>query len=110
MSAHHLLRYHHHGLCRKSPVAMVEKIFERGAEKVDNKNVVKAFLAEIIYIRDTSYLIISNSRFGDCLDYTDGSQRGFYMFDIRLAIEEHRFSEVPIEVCVRCECSLILDD
>jgi len=35
-------------------MAMVEEIFEAGSEEVDDKDIVKAFLTEVINIRDTS--------------------------------------------------------
>jgi hypothetical protein len=53
-----LLRHHYHGLGCESSVAMVEEIFERGAKKIDDKNVVEAFLAKIVDIRDASYMAL----------------------------------------------------
>jgi hypothetical protein len=35
---------------------MVEEIFKRGAEEIDHKDIVKAFLAKVIDIRNTGYL------------------------------------------------------
>ena len=63
MLAHHLLRYHYYSLDGKSSIAMVEKILEGGSEEVDHEYIVEAFLAEIIYIRDTSYSCISKKRY-----------------------------------------------
>ncbi len=34
---------------------MIEEILERGSKQVDDKNVVQAFLAEVVYIRDASF-------------------------------------------------------
>lgn len=53
---YHLLRHHHHGLCRESSIAVIKKIFEGRAQQVNDQNVVEALLAEVVDIRDTSYL------------------------------------------------------
>jgi len=34
-------------------MAMIEEVFETGPEQIDNKDVVKAFLTEVIDIRNT---------------------------------------------------------
>jgi hypothetical protein len=49
----HLLRNHHHGLYGESPVAVVEEILERWSEEVDDQDVVEAFLAEVVDIRNS---------------------------------------------------------
>jgi hypothetical protein len=41
---------------------VVEKVFERRAEEVDDEDVVKAFLTEVIDIRYASYQNISMER------------------------------------------------
>lgn len=51
---YHLLCYHHNSLRRESSVAVVKEIFQRWSEEIDDQDVVKAFLAEIIDIRDPS--------------------------------------------------------
>ena len=51
--AYHLLCNHYHCLGGESPVAVIEEVFEGGSEKVNDEDIVKAFLAEVIYIRDT---------------------------------------------------------
>ena len=55
MTANHLLRYHHNSLRRESSIAVIKQIFERGSEEVDDEDVVQAFLAKVIDIRDTSW-------------------------------------------------------
>lgn len=52
-----MLRYHHYSFGRESSVAVVEKVFERRAEEVDDEDVVKAFLTEVIDIRYAGYQI-----------------------------------------------------
>lgn len=44
---------HDDGLDRESPSASVEKVLERGTEKIDDENIVEAFLAEVVNVRDT---------------------------------------------------------
>ena len=34
---------------------MVEEVFQTGPEEVNDKDVVKTFLAEVVYIRNASY-------------------------------------------------------
>ena len=53
----HLLRYHDYSLCRESSVAVVEKVFEGRAEEVNDEDIVKAFLTEVIDIRYAGYQI-----------------------------------------------------
>ena len=50
----HLLGDHDDGLDRKAASAVVEEVLERGTEQVNDKNVVEAFLAEVIDIGDAS--------------------------------------------------------
>jgi hypothetical protein len=49
-----LFRHHDYSLRRKSPIAVVKEVFEGRPEKVNNENVVKALLAKVIDIRNTS--------------------------------------------------------
>ena len=53
--AYHLLRYHDNSLDGKSSVAMIEQVFERRTKKVDDEDIMKALLAEVIDIRDAGY-------------------------------------------------------
>jgi hypothetical protein len=50
---YHLLGDHDNGLDGKSAVAVVKEVFETGTEKVNHQYVVKTFLPEIVYIRNT---------------------------------------------------------
>lgn len=52
--SYHLLSHHDHRLYREPSVAMIKQIFERRTEEVDHQDVVEAFLAKVIDIRDTS--------------------------------------------------------
>lgn len=54
VGTYHLLGYHDNSLDGELPVAVVEQVLQAGAEKVDDQNVVEAFLAEIIDIRNPS--------------------------------------------------------
>ena len=47
----HLFCNHNNSLRGKSSIAVIEEIFKGRAEEVNNKDVVQAFLTEIIYIR-----------------------------------------------------------
>lgn len=53
-TTYHLLGYHDNGLDGEFPVAVVEEVFQTGSEKVNDQDVVQAFLAEVIDIRDPS--------------------------------------------------------
>jgi len=53
-TTYHLLRDHDNGLDGEAPVAVIEKVFETGAEEIDDEDVVKAFLAKIVDIRNSS--------------------------------------------------------
>ena len=48
--AHHLLSNHHNGLRGESAVAMIEEVLEGRAEEVNDKNVVKTLLSEVVDI------------------------------------------------------------
>lgn len=50
----HLLGRHNDRLDREAPAAHVEQVFERGAEQVDDKNVVQTFIAEVVDLRNAS--------------------------------------------------------
>jgi hypothetical protein len=52
VETYHLLGYHDNRLDGEFPVAVVEEVLQARAEEVDDQNVVQAFLAEIIDIRD----------------------------------------------------------
>lgn len=54
VAPYHLFRDHDHRLGREFSVAVVEQIFQGGSEEVNDENIVKAFLAEVIDIRYTS--------------------------------------------------------
>ena len=47
-----MLGYHDDRLDGELAVAVVEQVLETGTEQVDDQNVVQAFLAEVINIRD----------------------------------------------------------
>jgi len=47
---YHLLSDHHNSLCGEPAVAVIEEILERRAEKVNNEDVVKTLLTEIVDI------------------------------------------------------------
>jgi hypothetical protein len=49
----HLLRYHDDRLDGESPAAVIEQVFERGTEEVDDQDVVQALLAKVVDIRNT---------------------------------------------------------
>jgi hypothetical protein len=55
LQSYHLLCYHDDCLDRELPVAVVEQILQAGAEEVNDQDVVKAFLAKVINIRDPGY-------------------------------------------------------
>jgi hypothetical protein len=44
---------HDDGLDRESPSTSVEKVLKRGTEKIDDEDIVEAFLSEVINVRDT---------------------------------------------------------
>jgi hypothetical protein len=52
LSTYHLLRYHDNGLDGELAVAVVEQVLQAGPEQVDDQDVVEAFLAKVIDIRD----------------------------------------------------------
>jgi hypothetical protein len=58
-----LLCYHDDCLGRKPAVAVIKEIFEGGTEEVNDKNIVEAFLAKIIDIRNSSCFDISPAAF-----------------------------------------------
>lgn len=45
---------HDDSLDRESPSTSVEKVLKRGTEQIDDEDIVEAFMAEIINVRDTS--------------------------------------------------------
>ena len=64
IAAHHLFSYHYDGLDRESSVAMIKQVFKTRPEKVDDENIVEAFLAEVVDIRYTG--CESQQSWGDC--------------------------------------------
>ena len=48
--SYHLLSHHDHCLRGKPSVAVVEQVFERRSKKIDDEDVVKAFLAKVVDI------------------------------------------------------------
>jgi hypothetical protein len=61
VSAYHLLRYHNNGLDGELPVAVVEQILQAGSKEVNDQDVVQAFLAEVIDIRDPSWKTLARA-------------------------------------------------
>ena len=59
MVSNHLFGYHDHSLYRKPSVAVVEQIFQGGSKEINDQDVVKTFLAEIIYIGNSSYQVLA---------------------------------------------------
>ena len=53
--AYHLLGHHDYGFGRESSVAMIEQVFQRGSQEVNDEDIVKTLLTKIIDIRDSSY-------------------------------------------------------
>lgn len=51
---HHLLSDHDNSLDREASVAMIEEVFQAGTEQVDNQDVVKTLLPEVVDIGDAS--------------------------------------------------------
>ena len=52
VETYHLLCYHDDCLDRKLPVAVVKQVLETWTEQIDHQDVVEAFLAKVINIRD----------------------------------------------------------
>ena len=48
-----MLSYHHNGLGGESAVAVIEEVFERRPEEVNDENVVKTLLAKVVDIGNT---------------------------------------------------------
>ena len=69
--AYHLLCDHDNSLEREAAVAVVEEVFQRRPEQVDDEDIVEAFLAEVIYIRDASCMHMSVSM-AACEEGRDG--------------------------------------
>lgn len=59
-----MLGNHDYGFDSESSVTVVKEIFERWAEKVDYENVVEAFLAEIIHVRNAGYIALVSVKTG----------------------------------------------
>lgn len=53
-SGQHLFCDHDHGLNGEASAAVVEQVFQTGAEQIDHQYVVKAFLTEVVYIGNSS--------------------------------------------------------
>ena len=73
---------------------MVEQVFKGGAKEVNDKNVMKTFLTEIIDVWYTSckLSVYAALRIGN---RTDGIRRGSCRSDTHLVVVGHRFSLVP---------------
>lgn len=56
--AYHLLGDHDNGLDAEAPVAVVKEVLQRWSEQVDNQNVVKTLLAEVVDIWDASCVTV----------------------------------------------------
>ena len=54
---YHLLCNHDHSLYGEPTVAVIEEVFQAGSEKIDDEDVVQAFLAKVVHIRDSSYAL-----------------------------------------------------
>jgi hypothetical protein len=98
MGANHLLGHHDDRLDGESTVAVIEEVLQRGTQQIDDKDVVKAFLAEVVDIRYPGCrraLVNSVSRILGSRCEAYGSRRGSCKYDIHLLIGVHRSFEVP---------------
>ncbi len=75
--ANHLFCNHYDCLGGKPSVAVIKKIFKGRAEEVDDENVVQAFLAKIIYIRDTSYSVLAQCSLSSGICVLTASNKNF---------------------------------
>lgn len=86
---------------------MIEQVFERRSEEIDDKDIVQAFLAEVVDIRYAGCdnlepnLMIVTSR--QC---TYDIRQVFCMFCIHPVIEGHHSSSVPDIVSLRAVRSI----
>lgn len=55
LAAYHLFGYQNDSLQGESPPTHVKQVFERGAQQIDNEDVMETFLAEVVHVRDTGY-------------------------------------------------------
>ena len=97
---HHLLSDHDNSLDREASVAMIEEVFQTGTEQVDNQDVVKTLLPEVVDIGDAS---CNQSEPGNLTNtiatrYTHGIRPGSYMSDIHHEAVVHHSCEVPSTV------------
>lgn len=81
---------------------MVKQVLKRRTKEVDNEDIVKTLLAEVVYIRNSSYSTVSLSNSGGMVLLTYGIQPKSCMFYTRLLIVEHRSYGVPM--MQSCEC------
>ena len=51
---YHLLGGHSDGLYAELPAAHIEEVLKVGSKEIDNKDVVQALLAEVVYLRYAS--------------------------------------------------------
>ena len=51
-TTYHLLGYHDDRLDRELPVAVIKQVLQAGSKQVDDQDVMQAFLAEVIDIRN----------------------------------------------------------
>jgi len=53
MISYHLFGNHYNSFDREFSMAVIEEVFKAWSEQVDDQDVVKALLAEVIYVRNT---------------------------------------------------------
>ena len=92
--SYHLLRYHHHRFSRESPIAVIEEVFKGWPEEVDDKDVMEAFLAEIVYIWNARCRPLTRNH-GYTWTCTYDTQPVFCTFGIHLEVEGHHSFAVP---------------
>ena len=51
-NTNHLLRYHDDRLDGELPITVIEQVLQAGSEQVNDQDVVEAFLAEVVNIRN----------------------------------------------------------
>lgn len=100
--AHHLPGSHADGLDAELPIAHVEKIFETRPQKVDDEDIVQAFLTKMVDLRDADCVMAKqmmgqpNAERNKRAHCTDDNQRGYDTSDIRLSAGELRPFGVPV--------------
>lgn len=56
-TTYHLLGDHDGGLNREAAIAMIEEVLQARTQEIDDEDVVKAFLAEVVDLWDPSYCV-----------------------------------------------------